>query len=121
MSAVANPATVQAGTPSTITATGQSPDNRPLTYNFTATGGRIAPSGAQATLDTAGASAGSITVNCTATDDRGLSGRRLFCGRTVTPSLSPISRQISTICALCAPLGYAIAVGVTPAISRRSS
>ncbi len=69
----ANPATVQAGQPSTITATGQSPDNRPLTYNFTTTVGRITPSGATATLDTAGAPAGSITVNCTATDDRGLS------------------------------------------------
>src|SRR5512147_1563248 len=36
VSCSANPATVQAGTPSTVTATGQSPDNRPLTYNFTA-------------------------------------------------------------------------------------
>ena len=76
VSCSANPATVQAGTPSTITATGQSPDNRPLTYGFTSSGGRIAPSGAQATLDTAGASAGLISVNCTATDDRGLSGSR---------------------------------------------
>ena len=67
----ANPTTVQAGTPATITATGQSPDNRPLTYNFTATGGRLTPNGAQATLDTAGASAGPINVTCTATDGDG--------------------------------------------------
>ncbi len=73
VSCSANPSTVQAGQPSTITATGQSPDNRPLTYNFTSSAGRITPSGAQASLDTAGASAGPINVTCTATDDRGLS------------------------------------------------
>ncbi|MGI9103998.1 MAG: OmpA family protein [Terriglobales bacterium] len=74
VSCSANPSTLQAGQPSTITATGQSPDNRPLTYNFTSSSGRISPSGALATLDTAGASAGPINVTCTATDDRGLSG-----------------------------------------------
>jgi outer membrane protein OmpA-like peptidoglycan-associated protein len=73
VSCTVNPSSVRSGDPSTITAVGQSPDNRPLTYAFTATGGRITPSGAQATLDTVGAAAGAITVNCTATDDRGLS------------------------------------------------
>jgi outer membrane protein OmpA-like peptidoglycan-associated protein len=69
----ANPSSVKSGELSTITAIGQSPDNRPLTYAFTASGGRIAPSGAQTILDTTGAPAGPITINCTSTDDRGLS------------------------------------------------
>jgi outer membrane protein OmpA-like peptidoglycan-associated protein len=73
VSCSANPNSVKSGEPSTITAIGQSPDNRPLTYNFTASGGRLAPSGAQTTLDTTGAPAGPITINCTSTDDRGLS------------------------------------------------
>ncbi|MGB9103913.1 MAG: OmpA family protein, partial [Terriglobales bacterium] len=90
----ANPATVQAGTPSTITATGQSPDNRPLTYGFTASGGRIAPSGAQATLDTAGASAGPVNVTCTATDDRGLSGSN---GTTVNVEVPPPPPTVSKL------------------------
>jgi hypothetical protein len=68
----ANPTTFRSGELSTITAIGQSPDNRPLTYDFTASGGRLTASGAQATLDTAGAPAGTITINCTITDDRGL-------------------------------------------------
>ena len=72
VSCSANPSSLRSGELSTITATGQSPDNRPLTYDFTASGGRLRASGAQATLDTAGAPAGTITVNCTATDDRGL-------------------------------------------------
>jgi hypothetical protein len=73
ISCSANPSTVRSGDPSNITAIGQSPDNRPLTYGFTASGGRLTPSGAQATLDTTGAPAGPITINCTTTDDRGLS------------------------------------------------
>ena len=97
VSCSANPATVQAGTPSTITATGQSPDNRPLTYNFTASGGRIAPSGAQATLDTAGASAGPITVTCTATDDRGLSGSNTTAVNVEVPPPPPTASKLNQI------------------------
>jgi outer membrane protein OmpA-like peptidoglycan-associated protein len=97
VSCSANPATVQAGTPSTITAAGQSPDNRPLTYGFTASGGRIAPSGAQATLDTAGASAGLITVNCTATDDRGLSGSNSTSVNVEVPPPPPTASKLNEI------------------------
>jgi outer membrane protein OmpA-like peptidoglycan-associated protein len=93
----ANPATVQAGTPSTITATGQSPDNRPLTYNFTASGGRIAPTGAQATLDTAGASAGPITVTCTATDDRGLNASNTATVNVEVPPPPPTASKLNEI------------------------
>jgi outer membrane protein OmpA-like peptidoglycan-associated protein len=97
VSCSANPATVQAGTPSTITASGQSPDHRPLTYGFTASGGRIAPSGAQATLDTAGAYAGLITVNCTATDDRGLSGRNSTSVNVEVPPPPPTASKLNEI------------------------
>ena len=97
VSCSANPATVQVGTPSTITATGQSPDNRPLTYGFTASGGRIAPSGAQATLDTAGASAGLISVNCTATDDRGLSGSNSTSVSVEVPPPPPTVSKLNQI------------------------
>jgi outer membrane protein OmpA-like peptidoglycan-associated protein len=68
-----NPGTVKPGEPSTITAIGHSPDNRPLTYGFSTSGGHVASSGAQTTLDTAGAPAGLIAITCTTTDDRGLS------------------------------------------------
>jgi len=98
VSCSANPATVQAGTPSTITAVGQSPDNRPLTYGFTSSGGRVAPSGgAQATLDTAGASAGPITVNCTATDDRGLSASNRTSVNVEVPPPPPTVSKLNQI------------------------
>ena len=93
----ANPTTVQAGTPATITATGQSPDNRPLTYNFTTSAGRVTPSGTQATLDTAGASAGPITVTCTATDDRGLNASSTATVNVEVPPPPPTASKLNQI------------------------
>ena len=93
ISCSANPSSVRSGELSTITAMGQSPDNRPLTYTFTASGGRMKPSGAQTTLDTTGAPAGPITINCTGTDDRGLS---VDSSTVVTVWLRPSPPQAST-------------------------
>jgi outer membrane protein OmpA-like peptidoglycan-associated protein len=93
ISCSANPSSVRSGELSTITAMGQSPDNRPLTYVFTASGGRITPSGAQTTLDTTGAPAGPITINCTSTDDRGLSANS---STVVNVWLRPSPPQAST-------------------------
>ncbi|MBZ5510369.1 MAG: hypothetical protein LAN70_04290 [Acidobacteriia bacterium] len=92
VSCSASPSSVKSGELSTITAIGQSPDNRPLTYGFTASGGRIKPSGAQTTLDTTGAPAGPLTINCTSTDDRGLSANA---STVVYVSLRPPPPQAS--------------------------
>jgi outer membrane protein OmpA-like peptidoglycan-associated protein len=94
ISCSANPTTVQAGQTSAITCTAGNPDNRPLTYNHTSTGGRLTPDGANATLDTAGASAGPITVNSTVTDDRGLSANT---STTVNVEVPPPPPQASNI------------------------
>ncbi len=72
ISCAANPTTVITGNPVNITAQANSPDNRPLTYTWTPTAGRITGTGANVVLDTAGVAPGSVTVNCVATDDRGL-------------------------------------------------
>jgi outer membrane protein OmpA-like peptidoglycan-associated protein len=71
VSCVANPSSVNPGDSSTITATGVSPQNRPLTYSYTASSGTISGSGTTATLSTTGAPAGTITVTCTVADDKG--------------------------------------------------
>jgi outer membrane protein OmpA-like peptidoglycan-associated protein len=71
VSCVANPSTVNPGDSSTITATGVSPQNRPLTYSYSASAGTISGTGNTATLSTTGAPAGTITVTCTVTDDKG--------------------------------------------------
>jgi outer membrane protein OmpA-like peptidoglycan-associated protein len=90
----ANPTTVRAGDPSTVTVTAGNPDNRPLTYNYTATGGRVSGSGTTATLDTAGASAGPITVTATVSDDRGLTAN---CNASVNVEVPPPPPQASQL------------------------
>jgi len=73
MSCSASPSSLQAGGSSTITCTCTSPDNVPVNVGgWTASGGTVSGSGNTATLDTTGASAGTITVNATCTDSRGL-------------------------------------------------
>ena len=86
VSCSANPATVNAGDPSTITATGVSPQNRPLTYSYSATAGTISGSTSTATLSTSGAAPGPITVTCNTVDDKGQS---VSATTTVTVSAPP--------------------------------
>jgi outer membrane protein OmpA-like peptidoglycan-associated protein len=71
VSCTADPSTLLSGASSTITATGISPQNRPLTYSYTATSGSISGSTATATLSTAGAPVGAVGVTCTVVDDKG--------------------------------------------------
>ncbi len=96
ISCTANPATVRAGETSTITCNAGNPDNRPLTYNHTATGGRLTPNGANATLDTAGSNAGPITINSTVTDDRGLSANTSTSVNVEVPPPPPQASNIGT-------------------------
>ena len=71
VSCSANPSTVRPGESSTITAQGVSPQNRPLTYSYSASEGSISGATSSATLSTASASPGTITVTCNVVDDKG--------------------------------------------------
>jgi hypothetical protein len=71
VSCSANPSTIKPGDSSTITATGMSPQNRPLTYTYSASGGTVNGSGTSATYSSTGAPTGPVTVTCTVTDDKG--------------------------------------------------
>lgn len=70
----ASPATVVVGERSTITCEAASPDDRPLTLAYSASAGSVAAGEDRAMLDTQGVNPGTITVTCTATDDRNLTG-----------------------------------------------
>jgi outer membrane protein OmpA-like peptidoglycan-associated protein len=73
VSCAANPASVQAGATVTVSCTCTSPDNVPVTVGtYNATGGSISGSGNSATLNTTGASPGTLTVNTSCSDQRGL-------------------------------------------------
>jgi outer membrane protein OmpA-like peptidoglycan-associated protein len=71
LSCSANPSTVLSGENSTITAVGHSPQNRPLTYSYSASSGTISGNGTTATLNTAGDTPGTVTVTCNVVDDLG--------------------------------------------------
>jgi hypothetical protein len=95
----ANPTTVQPGGTSTITAVGRSPQNRGLTYSYTASAGQIAGSGTTATLATSGVPPGTVTVTCNVVDDLGKSASATTSiGINAPPIPPPPSTQ-----ALCAP------------------
>jgi outer membrane protein OmpA-like peptidoglycan-associated protein len=82
----ANPTTVRSGEAATITGTASSPDGRPLTYSWNASGGKVTGTGASVQLDTAGAPAGPITINGTVSDDRGLTAS---CSSSVNVEVPP--------------------------------
>jgi len=68
----ANPSNVNSGDPSTITASGVSPQNRPLTYSYSASAGSISGNTSTATLSTTGVAPGTtISVTCNVVDDKG--------------------------------------------------
>ena len=71
VSCSANPTTIKPGETSAITATGVSPQNRPLTYSYSASAGSVSGTGTSATFSSAGAPTGTATVTCTTTDDKG--------------------------------------------------
>jgi outer membrane protein OmpA-like peptidoglycan-associated protein len=54
-----------------VTCNGSDPDNDPLTYSYTTTGGKIAGSGSNVQFDPTGLQPGSYTVKCAVSDGRG--------------------------------------------------
>jgi len=66
-----NPSTIKPGETSAVTATGVSPQNRPLTYTYSTSAGSVSGSGSTATFASAGAPAGTVGITCTVTDDKG--------------------------------------------------
>jgi outer membrane protein OmpA-like peptidoglycan-associated protein len=73
MSLSANPTSVQTGGTVSLTASCTSPDNVPVNVsNWTASAGTVSGTGNSATLNTAGAPPGAISVNASCSDSRGL-------------------------------------------------
>ncbi len=99
VSCSANPTTIKPGDSATITATGVSPQNRPLTYSFTSSAGQISGSGNTATLTTTGAPAGTITVTGNVSDDK---GQTASCTATVDVQAppAPVVPKTQTLCTI---------------------
>ena len=66
-----NPSTIKPGDSATVTSTGMSPQNRPLTYTYSVASGSVSGTGNSATFSSAGAPAGSVPITCNVSDDKG--------------------------------------------------
>ncbi|MCU1321439.1 MAG: hypothetical protein JWM43_1088 [Acidobacteriaceae bacterium] len=99
ISCSANPSSVNPGDSATITANGVSPQNRPLTYSYSASSGSVSGNAATATLSTAGAAPGSITVTCNVVDDKGQSASSTTTVTVIAPPPPPAPKT-SNLCSL---------------------
>jgi hypothetical protein len=70
ISCSASPNTIKPGDSATVTAVGISPQNRPLTYNYTATAGTVTGTGTTAAYSSAGAPTGAVGITCGVSDDK---------------------------------------------------
>jgi hypothetical protein len=99
ISCSANPSTVKPGDSSTITSQGVSPQNRPLTYSYTASAGQVSGTGTTATLTTTGAPAGSITITCNVADDKGHTASATTSVNVEAPPV-PVVPKTQTLCTI---------------------
>jgi hypothetical protein len=95
----ANPSTAVSGTDIAISTVGTSPQNRPLTYSYTATQGVIASAGPTAILTTAGLSPSTITVTCNVVDDLGQTAKATT-DVIITAPVVPVVPQTQPLCSL---------------------
>jgi outer membrane protein OmpA-like peptidoglycan-associated protein len=90
VSCSASPSTIKPGETSTVTASGVSPQNRPLTYSFAASAGSISGSGATATFNSAGAPTGAAGITCNVSDDKGQTATANTTVTITAPYVAPI-------------------------------
>jgi outer membrane protein OmpA-like peptidoglycan-associated protein len=99
ISCSASPSTIKPGDTSTITSTGVSPQNRPLTYTYSAASGTVSGNGTTATYNSAGAPTGTVEVTCTVADDKGHTVSSTTSVTIVAPPPPP-APHTQTLCSL---------------------
>ena len=78
---------------------GMSPQNRPLTYSYTATTGSVSGSGASATFNSTGAPTGVAGITCTVADDKGQTATANTSVTILAPYVAPIPHT-QTLCSI---------------------
>ena len=96
----ANPTSVNPGDSATITCQGTSPQNRPLTYSYSASSGQISGSTNTATLNTTGAAPGVITVTGNVADDKGQTASSTTDVTVNAPPPPPPAPKTETLCSI---------------------
>jgi len=99
ISCSASPSTLKPGETSTVTANGVSPQNRPLTYTFSATAGSISGSNATATFNSAGAPTGAVGITCSVSDDKSHTAQADTSVTITAPYVAPVPHT-QTLCSI---------------------
>jgi len=89
ISCSANPTSLNPGDSARITSIATSPQNRPLTYSYSASAGSVSGTGSSATLSTQGAAPGNVTVTCNVVDDKGHSASATTSVNIIAPPPPP--------------------------------
>jgi hypothetical protein len=99
VSCSATPSTIRPGGSATIQSQGTSPQQRPLTYSYSASQGSVNGSASTAVLTTAGVSPGAVTVTCNVVDDKGntASSSALVNVEAPAEAPAPVSAQLCAI------------------------
>ena len=92
ISCAASPSTLNPGGKATVTASGLSPQNRPLTYSYSATAGSISGSGTTAEYSSAGAPTGGAGITCKVSDDKGQSATASTAVTIAAPPPPPVAQ-----------------------------
>lgn len=99
VSCSAEPSVIRPGDSSTVTCTGLSPQNRPLTYNYSATAGAINGNGATAVFSSAGAPTGKVGITCNVADDKNHTASGDTSVTIEAPALPP-PPQVQELCSV---------------------
>ncbi|MGO9939026.1 MAG: hypothetical protein ACLPH3_15260 [Terracidiphilus sp.] len=89
ISCSASPSTIKPGDTATISSTGASPQNRPLTYSYSAAAGSVNGTGTTATFNSTGAPTGSVDITCKVSDDKNHSASSTTTVTIVAPPPPP--------------------------------
>jgi outer membrane protein OmpA-like peptidoglycan-associated protein len=99
ISCSANPTNLKPGDSSTITSVGLSPQNRPLTYTYSASAGTVSGSGTSATYSSTGAPTGAAEITCKVSDDKDQVATATTSVTITAPYVPPVphSKQLCSI------------------------
>lgn len=102
ISCSASPTVLKPGDIATVTALGVSLDNRPLTYQYSASSGSISGQGPTATFSSLGAPTGVVSITCSATNDEGQTASANISVTIQAPPAAP-SPAASALCSILFP------------------
>ena len=101
ISCSASPATIKPGDPSTITSVAMSPQNRPLTYTYSATAGSVTGTGPTAQFSSVGAASGTVGITCNVADDKGQTATANTNVEIVAPApATPVTPHAQALCSI---------------------